>query len=301
MISPEHMRTAHTDHSVAWMEFLQNKDENVTFCFVEGEEDLLYYEPRVHHRFPTHSYRMASCGGKRGVLRLRALVQEQSKNSKCMYFVDLDFDNPLGDPEVFETSCHSIENLYCTEESFTRIMTTEFRLSPTGSDFAKAMLLYSTRRQEFHDCATAVNAWIAVAVRRGDAAKLNLSNVKIDSFVDVTLGRVSPKPCLTNVSELFPDCKGVTPEEFADQLDAFSTVDAAQTFRGKFELQFLIKMLRLIKGDVTSQSPQTFSQRYKVLLNISDNSLSELSQYATTPDSLVAYIERKYNQFYAAS
>ena len=301
MISPEHMREGRADHSVAWTQFLQNKNENATFCFVEGTEDILYYEPRIHDRFPTHTYTIATCNGKRGVLRVRDLVKEQAPDSKCMYFVDLDFDLPLEDSDVFETSCHSIENLYCTEDSFTRIMVAEFRMNPASSDFARAISMYADRRREYHDCSMAVNAWIALAIRCGHEAKLNLSNMKVDRFVDVELTRVSLKPEAAEVSELFPDCHPVDPNGFKDQLNSFASVEPSCVFRGKFEIQFMIRILRLIKEDITSHQPRFFSQRQRVLLNISDNNLSELSQYAETPDSLKEYIARKYKQFYAAS
>lgn len=62
-------------------------------------------------------------------------------------------------------------------------------------------------------------------------------------------------------------------------------------FRGKNQLDFLVSIVKKLKA--LNSSGEYFSATLKnVHINITDNRLSELSQYAITPPELDSFLER---------
>lgn len=61
-------------------------------------------------------------------------------------------------------------------------------------------------------------------------------------------------------------------------------------FRGKNQLDFLVRLIELLKQ--AHHNGEFFEKKKSsVTINITNNRLSELSQYAITPDSLIEFIK----------
>ncbi|NGQ95526.1 DUF4435 domain-containing protein [Brevibacillus sp. SYP-B805] len=296
------LRERRDSHVVVFRKFVSlfKDNKNDLYCFVEGE-DSVYYGPRIYQTYKTN-FHFFRCSGKDGVLRLVKMISESQEylEAKVFYFVDRDFDESINDPKIYETPCYSIENLYTSREVFERILKCEFQLTNVDEDFNKVVDLYVKRQQEFHDAVLLLNAWIACHKERQknnpNVTKLNLKeNLKKEVFyrlVDIKLGQVSQKYSLDDLQKIFPEVGEFSEEELNTKMIHFGSVDRQKTFRGKFEILFLKKILEQIASDANKKSPELFKEKVKNTLNLSGNLLSILSPYAETPECLEIYIRR---------
>ena len=69
-----------------------------------------------------------------------------------MFFIDRDFDDSLAmtNKDLFETPCHSVENLYVQEDCLKEILKSEFHITIANSDFNKRVNDFNLRIKEFN-------------------------------------------------------------------------------------------------------------------------------------------------------
>src|SRR6185369_15479378 len=107
---------------------LKDKYADSIFCCFEGD-DSKYYFHRIESEtgYSPDNIIAFNCGGKKEVLRLYGMIKTKTEYSaiKFLYFIDKDFDAKTTNSEIFETNTYSIENLYTTEEAFTRVVRCE--------------------------------------------------------------------------------------------------------------------------------------------------------------------------------
>ena len=93
---------------------------------------------------------------------------------------------------------------------------------------------------------------------------------------------------------IISDLKGklqATDEELDSAIETIrARNDHSNNFRGKNQLDFLVTLITLLKA---AHRDKTFFEETKtsVSINLTDNRLSELSQYARTPDSLNSFLQ----------
>jgi len=302
MSSTTKLRFARDDKAVKFLEFIRlySKDSQQVCCFFEGD-DAKYYCVRIHAILPNHSWSPINCRGKRQVLELYALISNHADYAKARtsFFVDRDFDPPLPSEvrkRVYETPCYSIENLYTTVDCFRRVLQSEFGITDgvhDGTALEKCCELFQKTHQSFHEAITELNAWIWLQRNNNinTASALNLRGVKLDRFVGVSLGAITKRYTVAELKDVFPQAPAVDENTLVSKIVEFQSSDRRRLFRGKYEIEFLRLMLTKLMEDFRSAEPRFFPRQGKVKCTLSrENIISELSQYADTPECLREYL-----------
>ncbi|MXV51228.1 DUF4435 domain-containing protein [Pedobacter sp. HMF7647] len=299
----ERLREEATSDCVAYTEFMlqYKKTEDALYCFFEGFEDPIYYTIRIE----SISYKTVVdfvCGGKDDVIKVHNLIKESPhyKNVKTGFFIDSDFDNYNLPETIYKTPTYSIENLYCVQEAFEKILLAEFKMKRTDDDFVKCIENYKTLQQKFTSEMLLFNAWLACQSDiRNDLktkTRLNIDNkvkAKFDKVVLPDLTGIKPLEGLTSKQEIqsiYNNSPSVSDDALNIKSQEFAYINQSEKFRGKFLIRFLESYLcRLQSIFGTTCSP--FVNKYSCNLRIENATMcSSLSQYAKTPECLKRYI-----------
>ncbi|MBD2296274.1 DUF4435 domain-containing protein [Anabaena sphaerica FACHB-251] len=295
-MSVDKLREARRTPASVFMQFTrQYKEyESALYCFFEGEDDK-YYGIRIDNIARPTKDIYANCGGKEGVLGVYKLINNNESYSKvrAAYFIDRDFDESIKNTQitgVYETSCYSIENFYTSINSFCKILRTEFKLAESEDDFNNCKNLYTQLQKEFHDAVELLNIWIAC--QREKQAKLNLAGFNISDFVVIDLDNIKINYTIDTLYTRFPKAIAVTQEEIDLKKSDLCSQERQKSFRGKFEIGFLCKFIQKLIEEANKGNPKYFTKRISITLNVNPKTIiSDLSQYADTPDCLVDYLE----------
>lgn len=298
----EELRKSKNKPQVAYQEFALStrKFPRHLFCFFEGKDNA-YYVSRIK-RF-TEKYYPIKCGGKQYVLDVYSLItgKEEYKKYKLGFFIDRDFHQSIGNivPPVFETPCYSVENLYVSLSVFREILTNEFHISEVSDeDFRKLSDLYEQRQKEFHQSVLLFNAWYSCLIQKREEENVK-TGVTLDdklpnNFVEINLHRVSSRYDFQKIKETFPNAIEVDYADIEQKMKLFQTLEMHKEFRGKYELEFLIKMIREILKDSRTEREVVNS---KISFSFGDGSnlghqqvLNIFEAYAETPESLINYL-----------
>ncbi|MBE7635116.1 DUF4435 domain-containing protein [Tenacibaculum finnmarkense genomovar ulcerans] len=292
-------RSARNSAASAFTQVIQlnNKYENPLFCCFEGE-DFKYYGVRIEHISSLEYDKLIpiKCGGKKEVIRLRELIskEETVNTKKSVYFIDLDFDEsiPNKNEVIYETPFYSIENFYTTQCAFEKILSSELKLEEINPEYQHSLTQFLERQKEFHSGALYLNAWI-YCQRKANTDKLYLNEFKLSKIIsDFSLNTLEfidyDKDFLRSC---LPNAVDIDDSEIQNAKDILKT-NSQQSFRGKFEIEFLYDFLTLLIMEINKKEAP-FNKCKKVSVNLSKvNILSELSQYAHTPKCLKEYIKK---------
>lgn len=298
------LRKSKDKPQVAFHEFMLStgKFSNHVFCFFEGKDNA-YYVPRIK-RF-TDKYQPIKCGGREKVLDVYRLINNRREYDryKKAYFIDRDFNQPLStnNLSIFETPCYSIENLYVSISVFKEILKNEFHLSETSdSNFQACETVFLQRQREFHDAICLFNSWYCCLIdlksQTGTNTGANLDDKLPKDFIDFSLQSIKLNYDLEKIEQTFPNSLKVTQAALQMKLVLFSQCEYHKVFRGKYEMQFLLKIIQLLlKDSLTEKS----ILKAKVNFAFGDGSglnneqaINILEGYAETPNSLLEYLER---------
>jgi hypothetical protein len=287
------LRNSRDNATSVYTEFtrLYKENELALYCFFEGKEDIKYYGIRIEN-FTELEYKYRSCGGKSEVLKLYKIISYNYCNARAAYFIDRDFDKSVyedGMSAIYETPCHSLENFYTSVQCFSKIIRAEFNLTELEENFKICISLYTKLQKEFHDAVELLNVWIACHTEKG--SKLNLSNHKLSDFIDVDLNQVRAKHTFNDLYHKFPDVPEIPQQEIDTKKSELLAKTWQKSFRGKFEIEFLYEILRKIIDEIRKENSSYFKDRVKVVMSLTLKTIiSDLSQYADTPDCLRKYL-----------
>jgi len=299
----EKLRKSLDRPQVAYQEFALStgKSPDYLFCFFEGKDNS-YYVPRIK-RF-TENYCQIKCGGKQSVLAVYSLItgKEEYKKYKLGFFIDRDFNQPIGTlaPPIFETPCYSIENLYVSSSVFKEILVNEFHLSEVSdSNFNKLSELYEQRQAEFHQSVLLFNAWYCCLIEKKEAENIKTGATLEDkfprNFIEINLNGISSNYDFEKIKEQFPNAIEVDFAKVEEKMQQFQSLEMHKEFRGKYELEFLVTMIKEILNDSRTVKSVVNS---KINFAFGDGSglnqeqaLNIFSAYAETPPSLSSYLE----------
>lgn len=298
------MERARDEPSVHFMTFTRfAKDAAKTVCFFEGE-DQKYFGVRIDLILKS-SWVGIDCGGKKNVLKLYTLLSQHNdyKKSSMAFFVDRDFDDPISQEMrdlVYETPCYSIENLYCTEYCLSRVLASEFKLgnNPEKPELMNIALEHFKRfLGEFELTIRPLNIWLkahrAIENKIG-IRSLNLHNVGLDKFVKINKDGIRTNYIPEKIHEMFPDCYTLSDVELDLADKSLANTDQHLSFRGKYQIEFVRKYLSVLKSECEDKTSRLYNRGNTVKLSLSKgNFISELSQYAQTPDCLIRFLERR--------
>ena len=288
---------------VAFSRYCQEKKryKDYLFCFFEGE-DVKYYFPRIekYSGYEDNKIIHYNCGGKKGVLKALSLIEKNGDDTYIAkaFFVDSDYDTTkYNNSLLYQTPCYSIENFYTSKKAFSRMLNREFGINTTETDFYKCCYDYFQRQQEFHDETIYINAWLACQREQEETTenhKIGLSHFKISKlFSEITIDCIVSKEKINRekLEELFPDSIHVEECVIERKMHYFRNGNMGQLFRGKFEMEFLKKIIDSLRDK--NKTGEYFSQKYtSVHIDPNVNTLSALSNYADTPQSLIDFLKQ---------
>ena len=261
--------------------------ESHVFCFYEGE-DGKYYNQKIKSIIGDNIITIKA-GKKEEVLKVwRKIKADNHYDSvkKC-FFIDRDMDDipPDKDDDLYITPCYSIENLYVTSKSFGNILQSEFSCDIYENDYSKCMTKFNELLDIFNEQMLEFNALVLIRRNKGfNNGIVKINNIKTTQILEITidnvLKRTKYQECITKLKN---DLQ-TSDQEVAEAINQLKAKgDYNNVFRGKNQLDFFVKFLDVLK-ELHNENKFFEKKRTSVTINITNNRLSELSQYADFPN-----------------
>ncbi|MBV1788346.1 DUF4435 domain-containing protein [Marinobacterium sp. D7] len=290
--------------SVKFLEFTRVVSKGKVAAFFEGEDEK-YYSIRINTIRPDISWTGVNCNGKFNVVNMRSRIRKHTTYRKysCLFFVDSDFDDNkelYGLTDIYLTPCYSVENLYISDSAFKRVLSAEFGLNDTCEEhecFELCISRYCEIKSQYLDMIEGFNLLIKevrLIEQSGDSAgKLNVNNVNIEDLVEINLSEVKKVYTESSPRSIFPELQENLEISFDSSIEYFKGKSGELWYRGKQNLDFYRIFLSKLKSDRCRKiGREFFSNRGNVKLHLTKaNSISELSQYAETPECLRKFLE----------
>lgn len=300
----ENLKKSRDSLAVKFMQFTRIASKNRVAVFFEGEDEK-YYSIRINTLRPDILWSGVNCKGKSNVVEIRNRIRQHDtyKDELCLFFVDSDFDDNQGIyglSDVYLTPCYSIENLYFSEATFKRILSAEFGINDTCDEsncFHECMSKYTEMKSQYLKIIEGFNLLVKelrLMEKSGELdGRLNINNLNIDDLVTINLSTVSKKYDESSPKSLFPEL----PENIRISLEGskafFMDKNNELWYRGKQHLEFLRVLVSKLKEDrCRKNGREIFENRGNVTLQLTKaNSISELGNYADTPECLRSFLE----------
>lgn len=293
----EELRKSKNKEHIAFTEFMLStrKFPQHLFCFFEGKDNA-YYVPRIKHF--TSKYYPIKCGGRDKVLAVYKLITEKKeyKDYKKGFFIDRDFNSQLlpHTPPIFETPCYSIESFYVSANVFREILINEFHLSEVSdTNFEVCLNLFIERQNEFHNAVLLFNAWYACLIdirnQTGEQTGINLADKLPKGWIDFSLLEIKKNYDFAKIQETFSKANTVLLENLEAKITEFERCEQHKVFRGKYEMEFLVKFIKLLLKKPEFEGKKNFSFGDGSTLN-TEQAINIFSAYAETPESLNEYL-----------
>ncbi|MBE9200859.1 MULTISPECIES: DUF4435 domain-containing protein [unclassified Nodularia (in: cyanobacteria)] len=295
-MSVDNLRASRGKAVTVFVEFtrLYKQYESALYCFFEGE-DSKYYGIRIKTITKPKKDIYLNCNGKEGVLGIYRMLSSRNHyaNAKTAYFVDKDFDQSIDDMginRIYETPGYSVENFYTSVQCFSEILKSEFKLTELDENFERCISLYEKLQEEFHNAVELLNAWIAC--HRDKSSRLNISDLSLLRLIQFDLNQVIAIYTIDDLHNKFPDIPVITQQELDAKKSELKVNTRQKSFRGKFEIEFLFAFLQKLINEANNGNYPYFTLKVKVVLLLTQRTIiSDLSQYADTPDCLHHYLE----------
>ncbi|MDR1244546.1 MAG: DUF4435 domain-containing protein [Endomicrobium sp.] len=300
----DELRKSKDKPQVAFLEFALSTGthQNHLFCFFEGKDNV-YYVPRIK-RF-TNDYYIIKCGNKDAVLSVYAIIVNKPEYGKYKlgFFIDRDFDKSIGPkiPPIFETPCYSIENLYVSLNVFKDILINEFHLSKITDKqlFDDLLNLYEMRQKEFHSAILLLNAWYSCLIDKKNQEEIetvvSFNDLNLNEFIRINLHNVTQNYDICSLKDKFPNAIEIDEATLNQKIELFESVEQHKVFRGKYEMDFLLKIIKEILLD-SYKTKSVIKEKFR--FSFGDGSslnqeqlLNIFEAYAETPQILTDYME----------
>jgi hypothetical protein len=267
-------------------------------CVFEGE-DAKYYGIRLDSFLNGRERKNISCKGKGNLISLKKKVDlhEELSNANVLYFADRDFDlSDITGGNIYFTPCYSVENLYIEKPVLRRILLDEFGFCEIedNEDVNSILNIYEHLLFSAANALLHLSAWIMCqnkASKSDSSIRLNLNNYDAGEFIDFDLENVFTKYDKEALKVKFPD----SIEIFSDEIDTAQRLieqgGIVKSIRGKYLLDFFRAFLEKIRSEISNEDSFVITKKIKTKLTISKNNiLSDLSQYAETPNCLTNFL-----------
>lgn len=296
----EAMRKKTEEPNVGYHKFMTKypQNKNRPICLVEGEDEK-YFIHRVKVICDNIDPLFIRCGNRDSVIKNYRNIssKKEYQEGKVFYFIDKDYEQAQKESDIYTTPWYSIENLYTSEKSIEAILRNQFKLDDTEEDFTIALNCYRDRHKEFQEGLIFFNAWLYLQTKERES-KLMLRDFKIDKFIAVKLDTIEVNYDYKKIEKTFPGAKKLAQEDVERKAQEFKNFDLQCISRGKFEVQFLEKFIKLLKNEIgkKDENRKIFIKKKKVNLEIYDV-ISQFSSYAETPQCLHRYLVDRWTKF----
>jgi len=267
-------------------------------CVFEGE-DAKYYGIRLDGFLNGRERKKIRCKGKGNLISLKEKVDlhEELSNANVLYFADRDFDlADITDGNIYFTPCYSVENLYIEKAVLRRILIDEFGFCEVedNEDVNSILNIYERLLSSAANALLNLNAWIMCQNQAGksnSSIKLNLNNYDAGDFIDFDLENVVTKYDKEALKVKFPDSIEISSDEIDTAQHLIEQGGTVKSIRGKYLLDFFRAFLEKIRSEISNGDSVVITKKIKTKLTISkSNILSDLSQYAETPNCLTKFL-----------
>lgn len=285
-----------TSTSVLYLEFsLQKKSRDCIFCFFEGE-DRKYYLSRISNKYPkleNEKIILFNANGKKNVFEIKKIIDEKDshRNLKLLFFIDRDFDENNNIPtNMYITPCYSIENLYVNTDSFKKIIQKEFNVNFTTDISFELVEMFEKRFEEFCNEILKYNVLLKKSVENGNKIKTSSKEYKTSKLVNVSIDDVSCTSEYDSVINVLLDEHNISRKEMNEMIKNFKKCNNwHMNLRGKNQLDFFVKFITSLQQAV--KSGKFLEKSDTINITITKNRISELSEYAKTPQCLERFLE----------
>ena len=308
-LSVDEMREKRHSKNVPFIKFARtysSENLNLLYCFFEGLEDKRYYSPRIENITNKES-KVFSCNGKDKVIELLEFISKKIEYQKAnlLYFVDKDYSRDRTIDNLYVTPCYSIENFYSDKYTIKKILINEFNLDENDTDFILSLELYEKLQKEFHTKLLIFNAWLScqndLREAKSKSTRLKIDGVlkshfrNFNNVIKRGLNSIDDKLTILenqqNIESLYPNAEKIDSKKLEEKIALFKTLPYKCIFRGKFEISFLISFLNNLQDEINQKESSLFEKKCNCgfLFDI-NNAISNLSNYAYTPECLVKYL-----------
>lgn len=220
----------------------------------EGKQDPSFYSNFLRPHLPKN-IKLRSAGKKEEVLhRAQTFLDRFGEDPHVIFLVDKDFDDFLDSPTVsykwlYTTSCYSIENFICHEDTLERVLTENFGIEGAASCIEGFRSKYTESRLDFHSKAQPMMAWLYSVRKRATAA--NFGKIKEKNYFEFSddMGTIS---ALLDEQSMYSQLAQDTQIASSDEPTSADINDAITLFqshppdtwcRGKQDLWFFVEFL----------------------------------------------------------
>lgn len=212
-MSVEELRNERNGRTVPITKFYGDykKYDKTYYAFVEGKDDPSYYRHIINNMLAEdYSVVLYPSSGKKNVAETYNKIDWSIYSKKrILFFMDRDLSDIISDPHividenVYITENYSIENDFVCSNVLNAIMQDLLGFSSTPKeDIDKIIELFKEQKEFFIEFFMIFMANI-IMWKRNNFVPANYSNVKIDDFILVTNGIISPKGSIEDLLKIF--------------------------------------------------------------------------------------------------
>lgn len=294
VVTPEGLLNEAAKVNEAYHNYMLKKNGKTLFCFTEGKHDSDYYLDKVRCIYGDDFLILDSHGKGKVIDNYNKIFPKDKDKVKLAFFIDRDFDLPLANSDIFETDCYSIENYYCSPSAFERILIYGMKIKKQD-EIDNLVLFYANEYNQFHQTVDLFNAFYSTLHKyernTGKEFKLDLGEKFDKTLASVCVDNFVKNYNLdTLISKYNIPADAMTNEEVESERKRLIGLDPFITFRGKYEIEFLWKILNFIVADGNHEKKIV---KKKISLSLNERTfMSDFSQYADIPDSLRDYLAK---------
>lgn len=295
LITPDVLTRKMETTNIGVHRYLEKKNDHSLFCFMEGKHDPDYYLGIIRSVCGDDCITIV-CGCKNNVIdAFNRVYAKDHTRYRLAFFVDRDFDETLGNPAIYETECYSIENNYCSESAFKRIMRYGLNISEEEPYWQTVMDFRNDQFEKFHKTVELFNAFYSL-LHKYEREKSVIFQLNLEACFPNELAETDIQGCnahytLADLLSLYGvPSDAMTQAEVDAEIVRLRGLNPFAVFRGKYELNFLYKLLTFLITEANTKHQTRIIQK-KVSMSLNGKSfMADLSQWADIPDSLRVYL-----------
>lgn len=294
----EKLRNSRQTPQKCYLEYnkIRQKRPQAFIAFLEGY-DAPYYLPiiaLIDGQYPEQ----VICGNKKNVIGTHDSLKAKKELSKAKtgFFIDRDYDdnsNIQHRIDYFITKGYSVENYYCSQTVFERILKCYMHYNCAHPDYDALVSNYTYLQLQYNNVIIEFNGWYCALKRNEVTVEWSLDEKMPKGYVviNIELFKIEKKYSLTKIHQNFK-AKPQPSTEDVLKWSKWIMQDAVYNMRGKFEFQFLISYLSSLQKMV--KNPANAFEDHSMNFSLSQKeALSALAQYAERDDDLDDYIRKR--------
>lgn len=257
---------------------------------VEGEDDALYYRPRIQLKFQNINF--IPCYSKENVIYFRNYIIKNKYKPKYNigFLLDRDYDLDKDIPkDIYITPCYSIENFYCSKRAFRQILSDHFHIHESDTKYNELNKLSIKCYTKFIFAILDFHAW-NICLREAGYKKVDLKHFTSD-YLSISAQKIQKRYTISDLKKRYTDAPAIDVATLYKKKSMLRKNPRCY-LRGKDLLNFTIIFIKyLIKRVNISIKNNNEDKKYTCKLQLSsENILSELSTTADSPYELYDYV-----------